>query len=60
MKKGVADIVQRLTVWGDDPDYEIKSISKSNDGKFISIVIEGEKNECAECKCNDSENQQFK
>lgn len=37
MKKGIADIVQRLSGWGDEPDYEILCISDNSDN--ISIVV---------------------
>lgn len=54
MKKGIADIVSKLSGYGDVPDYEIKSIS--NDGDTITIIITGAKDECTKCKCDDSEN----
>lgn len=56
MKKGISDIVSKLSGYGDVPDYEIKSIS--NDGDTITIVIEGGKDECAKCKCVDSEDRE--
>lgn len=37
MKKGIADIVQRLSGWGDEPDYELLEISDNGDN--ISIVV---------------------
>ena len=37
MKKGIADIVQRLSGWGDDPDYELLEISDNGDN--ISFVV---------------------
>lgn len=37
MKKGISDIVQRLSGWGDEPDYELLEISDNGDN--ISIVV---------------------
>jgi hypothetical protein len=37
MKKGIADIVQRLSGWGDEPDYELLEISDNGDN--ISFVV---------------------
>lgn len=37
MKKGISDIVQRLSGWGDEPDYELLEIS--DNGNNISIVV---------------------
>ena len=37
MKKGIADIVQRLSGWGDEPDYEILEIS--DNGYNFSFVV---------------------
>lgn len=37
MKKGIADIVQRLSGWGDEPDYELLEVSDNGDN--ISIVV---------------------
>jgi len=37
MKKGIADIVQRLSGWGDEPDYEILEISDNGDN--FSFVV---------------------
>ena len=47
MKKGIADIVQRLSGWNDEPDYEILEISDNGDN--FSIVV---KKECC-CGCCD-------
>lgn len=56
MKKGISDIVSKLSGYGDVPDYEIKSIS--NDGDTITIIVAGVKDECTKCKCVDSENKE--
>ena len=37
MKKGIADIVQRLSGWGDEPDYELLEISDNGDN--FSFVV---------------------
>lgn len=37
MKKGIADIVQRLSGWKDEPDYELLEISDNGDN--ISFVV---------------------
>ena len=37
MKKGIADIVQRLSGWGNEPDYEILEIS--DNGYNFSFVV---------------------
>ena len=37
MKKGIADIVQRLSGWQNEPDYELLEISDNGDN--ISIVV---------------------
>ena len=37
MKKGIADIVQRLSGWQDEPDYELLEISDNGDN--ISFVV---------------------
>lgn len=37
MKKGIADIVQRLSGWRDEPDYELLEISDNGDN--ISFVV---------------------
>lgn len=37
MKKGIADIVQRLIGWQDEPDYEFLEISDNGDN--ISFVV---------------------
>lgn len=37
MQKGIADIVQRLSGWGDVPDYEILEVSDNGDN--ISVVV---------------------
>ena len=37
MKKGIADIVQRLSGWGDEPDYEILEVSDNGDN--FSFVV---------------------
>lgn len=37
MKKGIADIVQRLSGWGDEPDYELLEISDNGDN--FSLVV---------------------
>lgn len=37
MKKGIADIVQRLSGWGDEPDYEFFEISDNGDN--FSFVV---------------------
>ena len=46
MKKGITDIVQRLSGWGDVPDYEILEVSDNGDN--ISLVV---KKECCCCGC---------
>lgn len=46
MQKGIADIVQRLSGWGDVPDYEILEVSDNGDN--ISVVV---KKECCCCRC---------
>lgn len=37
MKKGIADIVQRLSGWEEEPDYEFLEISDNGDN--ISFVV---------------------
>lgn len=37
MKKGITDIVQRLSGWGDLPDYEILEISDSGEKILITV-----------------------
>lgn len=37
MKKGIADIVQRLSGWQEVPDYELLEISDNGDN--ISFVV---------------------
>lgn len=53
MKKGIADIVQRLSGWGDKPDYELLEISDNGDN--ISIVVKKDNVE-SERKKGDTEN----
>lgn len=49
MKKGISDIVSKLTGYGDVPEYEILEISDNGDN--ISIVVKKE-GACDGCKGN--------
>lgn len=55
MKKGIADIVQRLSGWGDEPDYEILEISDNGDN--FSFVVKKDNLE-SEDKGENEENEE--
>ena len=54
MKKGITDIVQRLSGWGEVPDYEILEIS--DNGNCFSIVVK--KDCCCRRCCEGAEDKQ--
>lgn len=51
MKKGIADIVQRLSGWGDEPDYELLEISDNGDN--FSFVVKKDNLESVEVTENE-------
>lgn len=55
MKKGIADIVQRLSGWGDEPDYELLEISDNGDN--FSFVVKKDNLE-SEDKGENKENEE--
>ena len=55
MKKGIADIVQRLSGWQEEPDYEFLEISDNGDN--ISIVVKKDNLE-SEDKGENEENEE--
>jgi hypothetical protein len=55
MKKGIADIVQRLSGWGDEPDYELLEISDNGDN--FSFVVKKDNLE-SEDKGENEENEE--
>lgn len=51
MKKGITDLVQRLSGWGEVPEYEILEIADNGDNFSIVVKKEEAYNECAgNCK----------
>lgn len=53
MKKGIADIVQRLSGWRDEPDYELLEISDNGDN--ISIVVKKDNVDVKGVECEQPE-----